>query len=96
MFDYRGTGFSGPSLCEDMLDSLKNFGKTNPSTEAYKAKEIELYMKCRTSLPEKNIDIHSFSSFQMAAGFEPPLTNMSLLITYNLMVFWDLLNEMFE
>jgi pimeloyl-ACP methyl ester carboxylesterase len=67
MFDYRGTGFSEPFLCEDLLDSLKNFGKTNPSSEAYKAKEIELYMKCRASLLEKNIDIHSFSSFQMAA-----------------------------
>ncbi|QLH33237.1 MAG: alpha/beta fold hydrolase [Cyclobacteriaceae bacterium] len=67
MFDYRGTGYSEPSLCEDALDSLKNFGKTNPSTEEYKAKEIELYMKCRASLLEKNIDIQSFSSFQMAA-----------------------------
>lgn len=66
MFDYRGTGFSEPSLCEDILDSLKNFGKTNPSDEAYKVKEIELYMKCRASLSEKNIDIQSFSSFQMA------------------------------
>lgn len=67
MFDYRGTGFSEPTLCEDMLDSLENFGKTNPSNEAYNSKEIELYMKCRTSLLEKNIDIQSFSSFQMAA-----------------------------
>ncbi len=66
LFDYRGTGYSEP-LCEDMLDSLKSFGKTNPSPEAYKAKEIELYMKCRTSLEEKKIDIHSYSSFQMAA-----------------------------
>jgi len=67
MFDYRGTGYSEPSLCEDMLDSLNVFGKTNPSNEAYKAREIELYVKCRASLTEKKIDIHSFSSFQMAA-----------------------------
>ena len=43
MLDYRGTGFSGPALCNDLLDSLDNFRKTSPSPEAYKKKEIELY-----------------------------------------------------
>ncbi|SDB45020.1 Pimeloyl-ACP methyl ester carboxylesterase [Flavobacteriaceae bacterium MAR_2010_188] len=70
MFDYRGTGYSEPSLCEDLLDSLKIYRKTNPSAEAFQKKRIELYLQCKNSLPQKRIDINSFSSFQLAADAE--------------------------
>ncbi|MGJ7033213.1 alpha/beta hydrolase [Niabella hirudinis] len=67
MFDYRGTGFSGPSVCENILDSLMSFKKTNPSPGAYQKKELELYLQCRNTLAGHNMDINSFNSVQMAA-----------------------------
>lgn len=70
MFDYRGTGYSEPSICEDILDSLANFEKSNPSQDEYKLKKMELYLECSSKLTAKQIDLNGFTSFQMAADAE--------------------------
>jgi pimeloyl-ACP methyl ester carboxylesterase len=67
MFDYRGTGFSEPSLCEDIIDSLKSFRMTNPSPGDFRKKKLELYLQCREMLPGRSIDLASFRSVQIAA-----------------------------
>jgi pimeloyl-ACP methyl ester carboxylesterase len=69
-FDYRGTGFSEPDLCNDLPDSLLTFAKLNSSAEAINEKEISLYKDCRESLLTKGINLKTFSSFQLAADAE--------------------------
>ncbi len=69
-FDYRGTGFSEPDLCNDLPDSLSTFAKSNNSGDAINQKEISLYKDCRNRLLSNGIDLKTFSSFQLAADAE--------------------------
>ncbi len=69
-FDYRGTGFSQPDLCSDLMDSLDNFRKTNPSMEEYFKRETDLFRECASVLKRDSIDITSFTSPQVAADAE--------------------------
>lgn len=69
-FDYRGTGFSEPVLCNDLTDSLSAFARTNPTRDAIKAKEILLYQRCKESLIKQGIHLETFSSFQLAADVD--------------------------
>lgn len=69
-FDYRGTGFSQPSLCSDLQNSINTFSRTNPSSQE-KAKHTDsLYRDCRSKLLAEGTDLATFSSFQLAADAE--------------------------
>ncbi len=67
MMDYSGTGFSEPYLCENILDSIKKIEKSTLSGIEKKEKKIQLTMDCRDSLEHNNVDINTFTSFQIAA-----------------------------
>ncbi|MBK8416455.1 MAG: alpha/beta fold hydrolase [Bacteroidetes bacterium] len=67
MMDYSGTGYSEPFLCESILDSISKIEKSSLSKMEKKEKTIILTMDCRDSLKHNNIDINTFTSFQMAA-----------------------------
>lgn len=68
-FDYRGTGYSEPSLCPDLDDSLKRVAdKLSP--EQLNSHRIELLKKCRIKHFSEGIDIATFSSFQSAEDAE--------------------------
>ena len=67
MMDYSGTGYSEPFLCESILDSIDKIEKSSLSKIEKKEKTIQLTMDCRDSLKQKNININTFTSFQMAA-----------------------------
>ncbi len=69
-FDYRGTGFSQPNLCNDLSDSLSAFARTNPTPDAFKEKEVLLYQRCREKLLSEGIQLETFSSLQFAADVE--------------------------
>ncbi|MEP6713194.1 MAG: alpha/beta fold hydrolase [Ferruginibacter sp.] len=69
-FDYRGTGFSKPSLCPEMKDSLTIFSKTNPTAKQKKDFEVALYKNCREQLLKEGINVSSFSAIQLAADAE--------------------------
>ncbi len=69
-FDYRGTGFSEPSLCNDLEDSLKKFSKINPTTIEKTAYELSLYKNCKEKLLREGTNLVSFSSFQLASDAE--------------------------
>jgi len=66
-FDYRGTGFSEPALCKNELDTLMQFGRSNPTYEQWIEREVQEYLKCRNALPATGISLGSFTSMQMAA-----------------------------
>ena len=67
-FDYRGTGFSEPTLCPEIKDSLA--GMANMPDVAKQAYKVGLYKKCRLQLLSGGIDISTFSSFQLAEDAE--------------------------
>lgn len=67
MMDYSGTGYSEPFLCHEILDSISIIRRSSLSSAEKKEKEIQLTMNCRESLEQRNIDINTFSSVQMAA-----------------------------
>lgn len=67
MTDYSGTGYSEPALCEALLDSIAKVQVSEISVEAKKEKTTQFTMDCREYVKEKNIDINTFSSFQLAA-----------------------------
>src|SRR5690606_32266871 len=69
-FDYRGTGFSQPDLCNDLPDSLRVFTSKNPNPDAIRAAEVTLYQRCKERLIKQGIDLKSFSSAQLAADAE--------------------------
>ena len=69
-FDYRGTGYSEPELCDYIQDSLALFNSTNPSSQDESEKEITLYKNCRDSLLSAGISLSDFTSFQLAADAE--------------------------
>jgi pimeloyl-ACP methyl ester carboxylesterase len=66
-FDYRGTGFSQPNLCNDLPDSLAAFAKNNAISKDIKSREVLLYQRCKQSLSKEGISLEAFSSFQLAA-----------------------------
>lgn len=68
-FDYRGTGYSEPSLCPDLDESLKRVAdKLSP--QQLNSHRIELLKKCRIKHFSEGIDIATFSSFQSAEDAE--------------------------
>ena len=67
MFDYSGTGHSGPYLCEDILPMFTEADKEAITDAEKKEKTKQLFMNCRDSLDIKKIDINAFTTFQMAA-----------------------------
>ncbi|MEO6347996.1 MAG: alpha/beta fold hydrolase [Aquaticitalea sp.] len=69
-FDYRGTGFSEPTLCPDMEDALSLFSKNNASTEARQAYKMSLYKECASQLFSSGIDVSTFNSAQLAEDAE--------------------------
>lgn len=69
-FDYRGTGFSEPTLCADIKDSLTEFSRTNKSPEAKQSYKVALYRKCRIQLLSNGIDVSTFNSFQLSEDAE--------------------------
>ena len=69
-FDYRGTGFSEPALCDYIQDSLTTFRDTNASSQDISVKENSLYKKCRETLLSREISLSDFTSFQLAADAE--------------------------
>lgn len=69
-FDYRGTGFSDPELCNYIQDSLAAFISTNASSQDISAKENLLYKNCRETLLTKGVNLADFTSFQLAADAE--------------------------
>jgi pimeloyl-ACP methyl ester carboxylesterase len=69
-FDYRGTGFSDPQLCNYIQDSLATFISTNASSQDISAKENSLYKNCRETLLTKGVNLADFTSFQLAADAE--------------------------
>jgi pimeloyl-ACP methyl ester carboxylesterase len=66
-FDYRGTGFSDPELCNYIQDSLATFSSANLSSQERSAKENSLYTHCRETLLTKGVNLADFTSFQLAA-----------------------------
>lgn len=77
-FDYRGTGFSEPSLCPGMQDSLDVFSKTNPSAKQKKEYEVTRYKKCREQHLKEGIDVSTFSAARLAADAEGIRKNLQI------------------
>ena len=77
-FDYRGTGFSEPSLCGSLEDSLAAYMMTNPNEEQIETKEISLYRECREAMIAKDIHLADFTSHQLAADAEAIRTTLHI------------------
>ncbi|MGZ5286710.1 MAG: alpha/beta fold hydrolase [Flavisolibacter sp.] len=69
-FDYRGTGFSEPTLCPDIMDSLAKADEKKLSPEEKQSYKIELYKQCRIWHMSQGIDIATFNTFQLAEDAE--------------------------
>lgn len=69
-FDYRGTGFSEPELCNYLGDSLTASTSANITSHDISAKENSLYRDCRETLLNKGVSLSDFTSFQLAADAE--------------------------
>lgn len=67
-FDYRGTGFSEPELCDHIQDSLAAFA--NASSQDISIRENSLYKKCKETLLNREVSLSDFTSFQLAADAE--------------------------
>ncbi|MEZ4800309.1 MAG: alpha/beta fold hydrolase [Flavobacteriales bacterium] len=78
MMDYSGTGFSGPYMCQDLLDSLSMINRAEILENSKKKKTIELYASCRDSLNSKNIPIEAFTTFQAVADAEEIRKSLSI------------------
>jgi len=68
-FDYRGTGFSEPTLCKTLSDSLHAISDTISLKERI-TKETSLYSNCKTNLLKQSVHLSDFSSLQSAADAE--------------------------
>lgn len=69
-FDYRGTGFSEPSLCPGASDSLAAAYGKNLSPEEMQAYRVKLFSQCRTRHEAEGIEISTFNTFQLAEDAE--------------------------
>jgi pimeloyl-ACP methyl ester carboxylesterase/LmbE family N-acetylglucosaminyl deacetylase len=69
-FDYRGTGYSQPSLCDGLQDSLLSFSLRDTASAHVKNYELSLYDNCRNELIKQEVDLSTFNSFQLAADAE--------------------------
>lgn len=69
-FDYRGTGFSDPELCNYIQDSLATFSSKNASSQDKSVREIALYRDCREALLTQGINLADFTTSQLATDAE--------------------------
>lgn len=69
-FDYRGTGFSEPSFCPALNDTIKRISNGNPSIIDEIQRSVLAYSNCKQELEEQDVLLSDFSSLQSAFDAE--------------------------
>jgi len=69
-FDYRGTGYSEPVLCDKLSDSVKAISNAKLPDETRILKTTAAYSVCKEQLLKEGILLSDFSTLQSAADAE--------------------------
>ena len=69
-FDYRGTGFSEPSFCKTLNDTLHLLSNLQLPADSSISKTIEAYLTCKEEMKKQDVQLSDFSSLQSAVDAE--------------------------
>ena len=77
-FDYRGTGFSEPRLCDDFDRELHEIDRRDLPQEELIARTVNAYRACREVLDRRGVDLTSFSSLHSACDADAIRRTLSI------------------
>lgn len=69
-FDYRGTGFSEPVLCDNLSGVINEISNAKLPPEIHISKTAAAYSDCKEQLLKEGIQLSDFSTLQSAADVE--------------------------
>ena len=62
LYDYRGTGYSEPSMCEDLGGNVLENLRLNLSYQEFEQRQVDLFEQCLADLADQGIDYHQYGS----------------------------------
>ena len=77
-FDYRGTGFSEPSFCKTLSDTLHVIKNAQLEAAEWVSKTVNAYVNCKKEMEKQDVHLSDFSTLQAAADAEAIRTALNI------------------